>query len=348
MADSIRTIAELAGVSPATVSRVFSGKGYVRKEVAEEVLRIAAERNFQPKLYHKHNRSSSESIVGVIVPDITNTYYMDVIRGMQEVFDRHSIEMVICNSDEDPNKEIRLLSMLHSTGVDGFLAVPVSDQAMYNAQYLTELNDSGFPLVLLDRDVQGANIDGVFMDNFNSGYISTETLIKNGHREIAILCGPTTSTSGSARLRGYLAALQDHNIQPREDYILFGDFKFDTAYQLTREFLDRHTPATAIFASNSRMAQGCLYAMAEQGMSVPEDMSFIACGRLDGSYHRISTVSYPTLAIGTECANILLEKISGEKRRRGAPRKRITFDMELVLKGSEIFPVHRLQERKDA
>ena len=341
MAASIKTIAELAGVSTATVSRVFSGKGYVRREVAQNVLQIAAQQGFEPKRYKRQVRAGYESVIGVIVPDICNTYYMDVIHGIESVVNEQDVQVLILNTDEDPRKEIRSLSTLKNIGVDGVIAVPVSDAEVYNANYLIEMNHNGIPVVLLDRDVKGADIDGVFMDNFNSGYQSTQTFIENGHKDIAIICGPATSTSSTARLNGYLAALKDHHLPVNREYILFSDFKFDLAYKLTMDLAAKKTPVTAIFACNSRMSRGCLMALAECGISVPGDMGFIACGRLDGNYDRISSVIYPTLSIGAECAKILLEKMQPGKRLKNGPKKRITFDMELVLRGSEVFPANR-------
>jgi LacI family transcriptional regulator len=237
---------------------------------------------------------------------------------------------------------------LRGIGVNGVIAVPVSDAEAYNSDYLIDMNNSGVPVVLLDRDIKGANIDGVFMDNFNSGYLSAEAFIRNGHKNIAIICGPVTSTSGCARLNGYLAALKEYNLPVREEYIVYGDFKFDLAYQLTKRLLADYREITAIFAANSRMSRGCLLALAESGISVPDDMAFIACGRLDGNFDQISSVIYPTVSIGEECANILLEKIRAGRKQKNGPKKRTTFDMELVLRGSEAFPTNRQQWKGQA
>lgn len=345
MAQSIKDIAQLAGVSTATVSRVFNKSGYVREEVAQRVLQIASEQGFQPKSYTRQPKSAHERLIGVMVPDICNTYYMDVIHGIEDVVDEKKINVFICNTDEDPKKEIRTLATLKDIGVDGVIVVPISSAEAYNADYLVEMNRRGTPVVLLDRDVKQAQIDGVFMDNFNSGYLSTKTLLENGHRHIAIICGPTSSTSGSDRLQGYLKALEEYQVPVREEYILYGDFKFDMAYRLTKELLAKHLPVTAIFSSNSRMSQGSLYALAESHIRVPEDMAFISCGRLDGNYERISTVQYPTRAIGSECARILLEKIVEGKRVRNAPKRRVTFDMQLTLRGSEVYPTGRKEAK---
>ncbi len=346
MALTISEIAKLANVSTATVSRVFSGKGYVSEETRKKIEKIAAENNFQPKKYKRQVRSEYCSTIGVVIPDICNNYYMEVIHGIESVMNKHGVEVIICNTDEDPRKEIRSLAMLRQINIGGIIAVPVSDAEKYNADYLMEMNDDNVPVVLLDRDLPSGNIDGVFMDNFNSAYQSIQTFIDNGHTHIAIICGPTTSTSGLARLNGYISALQANNIPVREEYILYGDFKFELAHELTKKLISKSPEVTAIFASNSRMSMGCLLALAENGISVPEDIAFIACGKLGMNYDNISSVVYPTSSIGAECARILLEKMQMGKKSRNGPKKRITFNMELKLRGSEVFPSNRVRNKR--
>lgn len=336
---TIRKVAAAAGVSATTVSRVFSGKGYVSDEVRERVQKVAREWGYQPKVYKKQTHPVFSSVVGAVVPDICNRYYMEVIQGMEQVLEPLGVEVLICNTDEDPRKEARCLTTLLKAGVGGILAVPVSDTEQYNAQRLMEIDEGGTPVVLLDREIRGGNLDGVFMDNYNSAYQSVLELIKNGHRHIALIAGPLTSASGLSRLKGYTAALKEHGIPVRGEYILHGDFKFDQAYALTEGLLKKCLPVTGIFASNSRMAAGCLAALAKTGIRVPQDMAFISCGRLEEHLSNISFVCYPTREIGEECARILQERMQAGKRRKAA--RRTTFDMELVLRGSEAYPVSR-------
>lgn len=345
MALTINEIARLANVSAATVSRVFSGKGYVSEETRKKIIKISNEKNFKPKQYKVKERSEFCSTVGVVIPDICNNYYMEVIHGFESVMNGHGVDVLICNTDEDPQKEIRCLSMLRRLPIEGIIAVPVSDAEKYNADYLIEMNNSDIPVVLLDRDLRSANIDGVFMDNFNSAYQSIQTFIDNGHTDIAIISGPETSTSGLARLNGYISALEANHIPVRQEYVLQGDFKFELAYELTKKLIGKKTDVTAIFASNSRMAMGCLLALAECRISIPEDMAFISCGKLGVEYGCISSVEYPTSSIGAECAKILLEKMQTKKVPRSKPKRRITFDMELILRGSEVFPTNKIKRK---
>ena len=116
--------------------------------------------------------------------------------------------------------------------------------------------------------------------------------------------------------------------------MLRGDFKTDLAYRLTRQFFASPTRVTAVLACNSRMSRGCMLALAESGLVIGRDVAFISCGRLDGEGERISSVIYPTQAIGQECARILLDRLANRRSSR-SPKKRIVFDMQLKLCGSE-------------
>ena len=334
MGANIREVAAAAGVSPATVSRVFSGTGYVSDVVRERVIEAARARQFSPKPYRRRSHPAFCSAVGMVIPDVSNTYYMEVFHGVESVFGARGAEVLIANTDEDPRKEARCLSTLQKAGVDGVIAVPVSSAETYNADRLLELEKSGLPVVLLDRDVKGSGLDGVFMDNFGGAYQSVLAFAACGHRRIATIAGPVTSSSGQERVDGYCAAMRDCGLTVDPSLILRGDFKFDSAYRLTEQLLRRRPRVTAIFAANSRMARGCLAALEANGVTVPGGMGFISCGRLDGNFDRISCVTYPTRAIGRECARLLLEKMTGTHRARG-PGRRVLFDMELHLRGSE-------------
>ena len=336
---TIKEIAELASVSTATVSRAFSENDYVNEETRKKILTIAAENGFSPRKYsRKKGGSLSNKVVGVVIPDISNAYYAEVIRGIEEILIPYGIQTIVCNSDEKSGQEIRILDTLSQMNVCGIIISPVSGSVEYNAEYLHKLNKSGTPIVLLDRDLRGSNMDGVFMDNYNGAYQSIQTFIDNGHRDIAFICGPMTSTSGLDRFNAYTAALKNNNIPLNEEYILYGDFKLESAYRITKKLMSKKNKITAIFSSNRRMSSGCLMALAELGIVPGRDIAFISCGKLGYNDLSISYVDYPTEEIGRECAKILVEKASSGKRPVSSTKKRITFDMKLILQGSEKMP----------
>lgn len=345
MAYSIEDIAERAQVSTTTVSRALNGQGYVSEDVKQRILEIARELNYTPKKYKKrHTLSSSSNLIGVIVPDIRNSYFTGIIRGIENVASSRGYDLFICDTQEDPGKEVQCIAALHNAKASGLIIAIASDAVEYNANYLKTLNDTGTPVVLIDRDLRLPGIDGIVMDNFRGAKMAVTTLIENGHTEIAILSGPTTSRTGVDRLNGYLGALKEHNIPIREEYIGYGDFQPQSGYKLTKKLLSSQRKVTAIFSANQRMTLGCIQAINEAGLSVPDDISVFSFGISDSLAAMgtgISHVYQPSPPLGEESARVLLSKIEMGKKYKKEPSKHIVFSSECLLRGSERFPTNR-------
>lgn len=344
-ASSINEIAALSGVSPTTVSRVFSGSARVSARTRDVVMGIAKERGYQPRHYRRRvSTSVHDAAVGIIVPDIENPFFHQIIRAIIEELGQHGIELVICDTNELPNREIRYLSLLKQFSVNGIIIAPTSENAEYNGAFLKELHEKGMPIVVLDRDVKGIGLSGVFQNSYDASFSAVDTLIGHGHSRIAIIGGPITSKPGLDRMVGYMDALKKHDIAVRQEYILYGDFKMKSGYTLTRQLLREHAEVTAIFAANNLMSLGSLQAIREAGLSIPEDISFISYGSLQpfeiNQSGGITELAEPAEQMGYECAHLMLEKIS-TKRKGNRVVKRVSLEATLVLRGSEAFPVNR-------
>ena len=341
---TIRDIAQAAQVSPTTVSRVFAGHDYVSPETRELVLSIAKEHGYTPKQYHRRlNSRRSDVVVGIVVADLHNPFFLQMIDRAEQVLMEQGVNVILCNSDESSQREICNLSVLKHR-VNGIIISPVSEMVKYNREFLHELNTSGTPIVLIDRDLKGVGLDGVFQENYNGAIASVEVLIRNGHRHIATIAGPTSSKPGLDRLNGYLDALRLNDIPVRQEYIGYGDFKMESGYQLAQKLLTSYKEITALYCSNNLMAIGALRAIHDMNIQVPDDIAFIC----NGSLHQydllhdsaITEFVEPIDLMGEECAMMMLEKLNGGKKRNRAAR-RISYDGHLVLKGSEVYPKHR-------
>ncbi|HPF88062.1 MAG TPA: LacI family DNA-binding transcriptional regulator [Candidatus Limiplasma sp.] len=348
---SIVDIAKIAKVSPSTVSRALTGSGYVSAETKKRIMKVVNSYDYQPKQYKKRSvRSIKNSVIGIVVSDLNNIFFQQIINSITSVFDQHQIETIICNSDESIQREVRILSTLQQFQVDGIIISPTSETAEYNTEFLMELDGAGMHVILVDRDVKGIAMNGVFQETLNGTFSAINTLISLGHRNIAIIAGPTTSKPGLDRLNGYLDSFKTHSIPINPEYILYGDFKLKSGYELTAQLLKQHPEVTAVFASNNLMALGSLHAIYDAGLSIPDDIAFISCGTLDQfdlyNERKISVIMQPTDMMGEECAKILLERMMSTKKK--APAKRISFDSTLELRGSEAFPIHRLSEKHES
>ncbi len=343
---SITDIAKMAGVSATTVSRVFRKDAYVKEETKALVLKIAKECRYSPRQYKKRFTSAAhETVVGIVVPDIANAFFQQIIRAIIAVFDKHGIETIICDINEDPNKEIRSLSLLEQLNINGIIIAPASENAEYNCAFLKELYGKGIPIIMLDRDVKGIGLSGVFQNSYDGAFNAVNKLIEMGHERIAIVGGPITSKPGLDRMVGYMDALKNHNITVRQEYILYGDFKMESGFDLTKQLLREHPKVTAIFSANNLMSIGSLRAIQDAGLSVPEDIAFISYGSLTPyDVNRMGTVSElvePTELMGYECAQLMLDKMSASNKKSFYVSKRVSYDTTLVLHGTEIFPVNR-------
>ena len=201
------------------------------------------------------------------------------------------------------------------------------------------------PIVLIDRDLKGVGLDGVFQDNYNISVECVETLIRAGHSHIATIAGPISSKPGLERLNGYMDALHAHGIPTRQEYISYGDFKTESAYKLTNDLLQNYPEITALFCSNNLMATGALRAIYDRGMRVPQDIALIAPGTVPpiDMVHNvgISEVEQPIEQMGEEAASMIIEKLMGGKKRKRAVR-RIIYEGRLILRGSERYLDARL------
>lgn len=337
---TITDIAKKAGVSSATVSRTLNNSGYVKEETRKRVLKAMKELDYAPSAVARSLSKNQTNIIGMVVPDINNPFFCEVFKGVSKIADKHNLNIILCDTDEDAlNKEIKYLRMLKEQRIRGLIITPTSEEKEFNSEYLGLLESLGIPIVLVDRDVKYSNFDGVFLDNIKGAFEGTEALIKEGHKKIAIIAGPTTSKPGRDRLRGYKKALQMNNIPVDKKYIFYGDFKLESGYNLTRKILRMKDRPTALFTSNNLMSMGCIKAMREEKKKVPEDMALVCFDEVeafDVFDMSISVISRPTTEMGRIAMEILLERMNENSSNNTF--KRITLSPQLILKGSEKFP----------
>lgn len=335
MSTNIKEIAAKANVSPATVSRVFSGNATVKEGTKARILAIATELGYSPrKAGRPVEAKESFQRIGLVIPTVRNTYYSEIIGGIESFLKPLGIRLVTCCVDEQPEKELEYLTILKKMGISGIILVPSLNIYDETVVLLSEMENSGTPLVLLDRDIRQATFDGVFMDNYSGAFHSTMALMNRGHKNIAFLEGNPEISGALDCFRGYREALSSQGIPLREEYILQGDYNFDTAYRVVKTCYSEHPEITAVFSSSQRMALGCIFAFEELGLHIGEDISIICNGRPDVGFDFISHASYPISDVGRECGRILYGKMVYGMESTSV-RRRIFFDMKMYLRGSE-------------
>ncbi len=332
-----KDIAARAKVSIATVSRVMNQSGYVKKETKDLVLKAFNELGKEDKIFVQSISDNRNDIIGVIIPDISNPFFGEVIKGISSIADKHSASLLVCNTEEQIEKEIKYLDLFKTNNIMGLIITPKTDQMGYNSKYLYQLEDLGVPIVLLDRGINISHFNSVFVNNVSGSFDAVNTLINEGHKNIAIISGPMSSKPGRERFYGYENALRSNEMKVNDDYVFFGDFQRESGYESTKKILKLKNRPTAIFAANNMMSQGCVKALVESGLSIPKDMAFIGFDDVDMfeiMNLNISTVSRPTELMGEVAADMLFELIQN-KQVNEKSIKEVLLETKLVLRGSE-------------
>lgn len=339
---TIKDIAKMAHVSQATVSRVLNHSAPVREETRKVIEQIISENHYSPNVMARGLSMNQSDTIGVVVPDICNPFFCEVIKGISAVADQHDLRIILCDTDENSKKEAEFLVNLKQQKVRGIIITPISETNEFNSQYLNLLESIGTPIVLVDRDVKYSNFDGVFIDNIKGAFDAVSALLHEGHRKIAIIAGPKTSKPGRDRLRGYYKAFEMNDIPVDEQMIYYGDFHQESGYNLARKIMEGPDRPTAIFSCNNLMTLGVLKALREGNCIIPDDVSLIGFDQmelLDILGYPISCIARQSDEMGKIAMNLLMERLEEESGAgadaKGDATRRITLIPQLILRGSE-------------
>jgi LacI family transcriptional regulator len=310
---SIRDVAAAAGVSVATVSRVLSPATAdvpMRKETRDKVERAIDQLGYRPNDLARALLQQRSSAIGLVVPDISNPYYPPLVRGVEDVASSHGYRVVLCNTDRDPAKITGYLDTLIKSRVDGIVVAgggwaEVPDRTAVLGTYRTGLvavgrHDTAHPSVRID--------------NVAASREATEHLLGLGHRRIAFLGGPVSSTTVQDRARGYRAALKVASRRGFATIVRCGEFTEESGYTMTRELLSVSRPPTALLCANDRIALGAYAAAADTARRVPDDVSVVGFDDTPiARYVRptLTTVAIPTYEMGRVAVRLLLAQLEG-------------------------------------
>jgi len=336
---NIKDIAQKAGVSLSTVSRVINSSGYVKEETKELVLKAMQDLNYK-RTNSSGKASKKSNRIGVIIPDITNPFFSGVLKGVYKVAVREKLNIILCDTNENINKEIGALEMLKEQSIKGLIITPTTDRNEFNRKYLEQMDSMGVPIILLDRDLMYSHFDAVYVDNIKGSYEAVEALIHEGHRKIAVIAGPLTTKPGRDRVSGYEKALLMNNIPADEKYMFYGDFRLESGYNLTKKVMAMKDPPTAIFVCNNMMTMGCLKALKELNVRIPEDIAIIGFDDIDFINLidlQISVVDRPTAQMGELAMDMLIDRIYNDKSPGNGEGvvKEVILPTNLIKRGSE-------------
>jgi LacI family transcriptional regulator len=311
---TIGDVARAAGVSAATVSRVLNGSATVSSERADRVRRAAEALRYQPSGPARALRRQRTTLWAAIVADIENPFFTSMIRGVEDVALRENHRLVLCNTDEDVDKEAAYIDVAIADRMAGVIIAVAST----TRSSLDPLVDAGIPVVAVDRRPRNAAIDSVLVDNRLGARLATEHLLDGGARRVACITGPARLSNAATRLAGYRDALAERGHRVDRTLVRRADFRAEGGHRAACSLLDGPRPPDAIFVTNNLMTLGSLRALRERGCRVPDDVTLV--GFDDAPWTALvspplSVVAQPTAEIGRQAAELLASAGTGRPAR---------------------------------
>jgi LacI family fructose operon transcriptional repressor len=324
---SIKDVAEAAGVSTATVSRVFSNKPHVRAAVRERVMAAVEHLAYRPNRAARTLRSQQSNTIGLIVSDIRNSFFTAISRAVEDTAYAHGYSVLLCNTDEDPEKEELYLKLMQDENVAGIIFSPTRQIIARFADMEIE-----FPTVLVDRSLRNGDVDAVLLDNVRAAYDLTKHLLDQGYRRIGLLLG-AVGTTGQERQRGYAEALREYGFVPHAELIRDIQPQVETGRAATLELLALSQPPDAIFAGNNLLTAGALQAIRERGLRIPHDLALAGFDETIWATliePAVTIIEQPTDDIGRTATELLLQRIAEPNR----PPRKVILQGQLRIRGS--------------
>lgn len=324
---TIVDVARESGVSYSTVSRVLNGFEHVKDSTRQRVLEAADKLGYVANLQARSLAGGKTNIIGILVPELSNGYIGEIVRGADEELFRSDYNMMLYTTHRYQGKESAYVKSIYSGLSDGLLLiVPITQKT-----YLDALKDQNFPYVLVDQADETSNV--VNSTNWQGAYDATTYLIGLGHRKIAHITGMPAISTAHERLEGYKAALNDHHIPVNENYILEGDFNHKLGYIQAQKIMVMEDRPTAVFAANDLTALGTLEAARDHGLSIPDDISIIGFDDIPQarlSFPKLTTMRQSLDEMGRTAVKLLLEQIANPEQ----PPQRVTLTTQLVERES--------------
>ncbi|HYD80592.1 MAG TPA: LacI family DNA-binding transcriptional regulator [Paucimonas sp.] len=330
---TMKQVAEKAGVSTTTVSHVINETRVVSKEVQERVRAVIQELHYIPSAVARSLKNDKTHTLGMLVPNSSNPYFAELIQGIEDAAFSLGYSIILCNSYDDPKKQVAYVRVLMEKRIDGLILVSSGS----DRELIQLLSDESIPKVLVDRELPGVAADFVETDHEQAGYLATKYLIDLGHRDIACVSGPQDLLSSSARVAGYRRALREARIKARADHVVHADFTSKGGFDAFGKLLAQRTRPTAVFAGNDLMAIGGICAAEALRVRVPDDLSVVGYDDIAlASYCNppLTTIRQPKREIGALTARALVERINDGE----APPRRELLQPTLVVRKSTAAP----------
>ncbi|MEH7074726.1 catabolite control protein A [Neobacillus drentensis] len=310
---TIYDVAREANVSMATVSRVVNGNPNVKPVTRKKVLEVIERLGYRPNAVARGLASKKTTTVGVIIPDISNIFFAELARGIEDIATMYKYNIILSNSDQNKDKELHLLNTMLGKQVDGLVFMGGN----ITADHVEEFKKSPAPIVLAGSIEESNTIPSVNIDYEEAVYDSIKEFIEKGHKNIAFVVGPLHEPKNTfKKLRGYQRALAEANIPYNEELVIEGDYTYDSGIEAIEKLLEASNRPTAILVGSDEMALGVVHGAEDKGYHIPEDFEVITSDNTRLSLMvrpQLTTIVQPLYDIGAVAMRLLTKLMNKEK-----------------------------------
>jgi len=323
-------VAKLAGVSKSTVSQYINNRYEYMGDETRIKIKDAIERlGYQPNYIAKSLKQKRTSMIGIILADIIHRFSTEVSRSIEDFCYENDIHAIICNADNNPEKEKKYIEMLRAKQVDGLIIFPTGQNPALYKRMIAE----NYPVVFMDRDIKDLQAHFVLAENIKASYKAISHLIQHGHEHIAIVTQPLTVSTRQERIKGYKQALSDHQLPIAPEFIISAETtelksKLHALFQLEQ-------PPTALLAGNDLVFLEILSFLQENNLHIPEDVSLIVFDNIPFAHLSnppVTIIAQPAFEMGAKAAELLLKQINKEE----IAEEKIYFPCELIIRTTSI------------
>ena len=328
---TIKDVANKAGVTPSIISRYLNKdpKLSIREDTKNRIKNAVSELDYKPHILAQGLRTKKTKMLGIMIPDFANPTFSDLLKGAQEAAYNNDFFLVICNTEEDNEKEKYIVNMLIERNTDGIFL-----SSTYTNSHVTEkLDKAKIPYVMVNRALSSLNGYSVSCENIEGASKMIEYLISLGHKKIAHIAGSLHTNTATGRLQGYRKTLIEHSIEYNPDYVVESPFSFDGGFKAMNRLLELDNIPTAVFAVSDLTALGALAAIKERGLFVPDDISLAGFNNnwvTSQVTPPLTTVETDFYKMGYKGAEMLVNIIKGNK----IEESHIMFKPRLIIRKS--------------
>ena len=326
---TIRQVAEIAGVSIATVSRVFAGSDLVSHGLIERVQEAARSLNYQPNRVARNLRTQKTHFAAVVVSDIENPFFTSVIRGAERVLRTAGFSLLLANSDENEQIELEHLLNLRAEGVAGVILAPTQEDARVYEQLL----QANMVIVAIDRCPKNFKTDRVTVNNIEGAQTAVRHLIEQGHTRIGFINGLPKISTAYERLQGFEQEMKANYLPVNPQWIQQGNFRREKSFTAMMDILRLEDRPTAVISANNLMTLGALQAIYECKLHIPADIAIVGFDDMawaNSLNPPLTTIAQPTEELGALAAQLVLDRINDPSR----PYRHVILDTHLIVRES--------------